>query len=107
VSPELTDLLTAFVTAALPFLAFQLNRWVKANITPKQFASVAALARTAVDAAEELGRVGNLTGAQKFELAQDTILRSARRVGLKLTPEEVGAFINQSVRDIRWEPEGV
>lgn len=105
-SPDILDVLTGLVAAFLPFLAYQLNRWVRANVTPRQFAALAGLARTVVDAAEEVGRVNELSGEQKFALAREALVTGSRRLGLKLTDEEVGSFINQAVQDIRWtEPQ--
>jgi len=74
--------------------------WLKSHVTPKQFATIAGLARTAVEAAEQLGKGTGLKGADKYDMATDVVTTSSARMGVKLKPEEVNAFIHQAVKEM-------
>lgn len=94
------NVLVPVAIAVVGYLGYFGRTWVKSHVTPKQFAAVSGLARTAVEAAEQLGKVGGLHGSNKYDLAVDAVTTSARRLGLNLKPEEVNAFIHQAVKEM-------
>ncbi len=95
------EILTPLVTALVGYLMYLLQTWLKANIAPKQYAALAGLANTAVDAVEQLDRVSKLSSEQKYDLASETLTKSAKRLGVKLSEVEVNAFVHAAVKDLK------
>jgi len=78
-----------------------LRTWVKTHTAPHTFAALSGLANTAVDAVEQLDRVSKMSAEQKFDLASDTLVDTAKRLGVKLSPVEVNAFIHSAVKALK------
>ncbi len=94
------DIITPLAVPLVGYVAYQLQVWVKAHSTPQQFSAVAGLAHVAVQAVDQLNSVSRMTDAQRYELASESVVAGAKRLGLKLKDSEVNAFIHAAVREV-------
>lgn len=90
----MAEAILGLVTAVLTLVGLLVTRTVKTRIAPQQLSAAYQFARTAVEAAEKVGRAAGLGGPEKYEYAEQALLTLARRVGLRLKPEEANAFIH-------------
>lgn len=101
VNQEVLGALAALVVAVVPLV----RAWVQARLNSDKIATVVYhLAPTAVKAAEQLALdVFGVppTGALKFNFASDLLVASAKRVGLKLSTDEVLGYIHAALRDMQ------
>lgn len=82
------------VTAILAALGTFVRQWVKTNLTPQRLAAFGELVGIVVTGAEEVGRVANLSGAEKYEYAENALRQGAKTLGLKLSDAELNAYIH-------------
>lgn len=68
--------------------------WLRTYLTPNRLAALGNLARAVVSAAEEVGRVHDMTGEGKLNYASDRMVDLARRFGIPLTHSEADALIH-------------
>jgi hypothetical protein len=87
-------ILTGVVVPVISFLLYLLKQWVQVKLGPQRFSTVMELAQEAVIAAEKYGQDNGIGGYEKFFFAQRALETAARRVGVKLKPEETTAFIH-------------
>jgi hypothetical protein len=74
---------------------------IKVRLTPTQLGTVADLAGTVVRAAEQVGNSSlQLDGPAKYEYAQTALTAGARRMGVRLKPEEANAFIHAALSSL-------
>jgi hypothetical protein len=96
------------VAAALPIA----RKYVQARITPDKLGHVTDIARMAVRAAETVATdlsaldpveyAGALTWAEaKARFAENVIADGAAHLGLKLSPDEIDAFLHAALREMR------
>lgn len=101
VNQEVLGALGALVLAVVPLV----RTWVQARLNSDKIATVVyQLAPAAVKAAEQLSAdvTGHpVTGAAKLNFASDLLVSLAKRVGLKLTTDEVLGFIHAALRDMK------
>ena len=82
------------VTALLAGIGNLARQWVKTNLTPARLAAFGDLVNVAVAGAEEVGRVANLTGSEKFEYAENALRAGAKTLGLRLDDATINAYIH-------------
>jgi hypothetical protein len=98
----LAAIVAAVLAAVWPFV----RAWVQAKLTPQRVAHVMDIARIAVRAAEKLGDdlaaagVTAATSASKLNYAADVVVSGAKRLGVKLTQDEVLAFVHAALREM-------
>lgn len=100
-TPEVTDALAVLVVAGLGYLTTLARSWVKAHTSPQNFATIASLASQAVVASEELARGTDIPNDVKFSVAADALTASAKRLGIKLSEDEVQSFLNAAVAQVK------
>jgi len=88
--------------AALAFSAVSAYslRLIRAHVSAKNLVLAEAIIAKAVKAAQQLG-AGKLTGAAKFQLAEQRIITELARFGITLTPEEIQTGIEAAVTDLK------
>lgn len=100
------ETIIAIVTAVLGGIFTFVHQWLKTRLTPERLSTVNQLARVAVEAAEEIGRATDgVTSGEKFRVAENFLIESAKRVGVKLTPSEANGFIHAMLNGQRGEVE--
>ena len=93
----LTAVLALIVASAQP-----LRAWLLAKLSPQRIHSITVLASTAVSAAERLAEdVPGTTGAAKLNFASDFLVAAAKKVGVKLTTEEVLGYVHSALNDFK------
>lgn len=104
INQELIGLATAVLAAALPFA----RAYVQSHFNTTKLLHVADLARTAVQAAEQLGTDAlQPSNASKLNFASDMLVSTAKRLGVKLTTDEVLGFVHSALRDMKVADETV
>jgi len=103
----LNDILTALVPLVVLLIGYattQLQKYLKGKVSGDQFAALAGISATIVEGIEQLDKKsGALTSEQKYQLAARTLRDAAKKVGVKLSDEEVSAFIHSAVRLVKAE----
>jgi hypothetical protein len=110
---DTTRVILSIVGATLVSLVPVVRAWVLTKLTPERLSQVQSIARGAVRAAEKLATdlkdaqgVGVLPagaiswGDAKLQYAQSVVIAGAKRLGLKLTANEVQAFIHQALAEV-------
>lgn len=95
-TPEVIDILATLIVTVAGLL---IKKWVDTKTTPAQLQMLTELTRTAVEAAEEVGDALGLQGPEKYEYASTALTTAAKRVGLRIKPEEANAFIHAVLRE--------
>lgn len=90
----MAEAILGLVTAVLTLAGLLVTKTVKTRVAPQQLSAAYQFARTSVEAAEKVGRALGLEGPEKYGYAEQALLTLARRVGLRLKPEEANAFIH-------------
>lgn len=98
-----TDILGAIV--ALIVAAWPLAKVIiQHKVTPDALAHIQDIARLAVRGAEEmspwLAAVVHDVPAAKLDLASNALTSGAKRLGVKLTTDEVVAFVHAALREM-------
>lgn len=96
---DYVEILTPLAVAVVGYLVVLLRSWVLTHTSPTQFAALSSLARLAVESAEQA--LGNGPGSEKYALASGALTISAKRLGVRLKPEEAIAFINAAVLEFK------
>lgn len=95
---------TALKDLVLLFLAIGL-RWavsyVKAHFTDKQIDMGSKIASIVVNAVEQLAASKQIDLNQKKEEAVAMLSEYAKKVGLKLSPEQINALIEEAVKTMK------
>jgi hypothetical protein len=99
--PSYNELLLTAVVAVVGVLAEYARRWLQSRTTPLKYGAVFDIARTAVAGVEEASRKMGLSSEDKFGMASEAVTAASRKLGLKLKPAEVGAFVNAAVDELR------
>lgn len=87
------------VTVVIPLVAtFVRTQLVKQR--PGQLRELYELTATAVQAAEKVGDVFGLEGADKYEYAEKSLVEFGKRVGLKVTPQLANTFIHSVLKEV-------
>lgn len=98
------EIVTAIVVPLVGAAVVAVRSWLKATLTPQRLFAVATLARTAVDAAEEVSRaIDDVRGPEKYRYAETVLRQGASRVGITLTNEEANTFIHAALHGKRSE----
>jgi hypothetical protein len=98
----LRDLALAALGLVLSALgAVLLRRYVPLLRGRDEFLFLQVLARTAVSAAEQIGKTRGLSGEDKKLLAQSMVRAGLERVGVQVSDEELEAAIEAAVRILR------
>lgn len=95
------DLVNVLVPIVVGGLLASLRAFVKARLTPDTIDTVLRLARVAVSAAEEVGRVAELPSDGKYEYAEKRLRTLSKRVGLRLKEDEANALIHAVLEEAR------
>lgn len=86
------------LVASLPLI----KAWVQTKLTPQRLAHVTDLASIAVRAAEKVGEaVPGTTSAAKYAVASNYLSDAAKRLGFKLSPDELNGFIQAALRSMQ------
>lgn len=85
------------LTAVLTFAGYIVKRRESINQAPQRLSLVGELSLVAVRAAEKLMEGTAETGPEKYRIASDYLVAAAKRVGIKLKPEEVAGFIHDAL----------
>ena len=91
---ELADTVVGLVTAVVALVTYFYNDIKKARTGPERLGAVLSMARTVTVAAEQLGQDVGVRGPEKYQYAEQALTSMAKRVGLRLKPEEANAFIH-------------
>lgn len=92
--------LVALLTAVVGLVTYFYNDYKKAKTGPERLSAVLGMARTVTIAAEQLGKDLGIPGAEKYGYAEQALTTMAKRVGLKLKPEEANAFIHAVLNEL-------
>lgn len=102
-------ILDAVLLALVPAIAgsaWSLVRVViQHKVTPDSLGHIQEVARVAVRGAEQLGNdlaewLGGPQGANKLSFAVSVVTSGAKRLGVKLTPDEATAFVTAALREM-------
>lgn len=96
-----TPILTPLIVPVIGYLMYLLRVYVLAHVTPHQLSAMSGLAHQAVEAAQLLGKTTGIAGADKYVLASDALVASSKRLGIRLKPDEVQAFIHAALKDVK------
>lgn len=100
-TPALRDELLTVLPLALAIVVPVVRAWVKRDFTQPQVAHVQDIARGAVRAAEKLAEVvPGTTSTAKLAFASDVVVTGAKRLGVKLTENEVLAVIHFALDEL-------
>jgi hypothetical protein len=89
--------LAVLLTAVVAGLGKLLNGWIATRTASDRTSETLVLSRVAVAAAEEVGKKLDLSSADKLRYAKDALGKAGRRLGMRLTDEELDAFIHAVV----------
>lgn len=92
-----STILAPVVPVFAGFIIYLARVWVLAKVGPERIDAIGAIAMAAVSAAEECGRTAPIGGADKFTLASDALTAYAKRIGIRLSPDEVQTFIHSAL----------
>lgn len=92
--------ITEIVVAVGGVVLFYARQWMKAKLSPAQLTTLLELARATVAASEKLGQAAGLEGPQKYEVAEQSLSTLAKRVGVRLKPEESNALIHAALIEV-------
>lgn len=96
------QVLLGVLSAALIAAVAIAKQYFEARITPIKLSQVGEFARVAVNAAERIGiDTPDLTGADKYDIAYDTLIELAERVGIKLSLQEAMSLIHAALNELR------
>ena len=90
---DLTPIINAVIALIAAIIAYKLIPWIKARTTNEQQATVAALIRVGVFAAEQLYKTPGM-GKAKFEYVQNYLAGKGYRVDIADIEAAVGEYIN-------------
>ena len=101
---QIIGIAVAVLAASAPVV----RAWVKTKFTSQRLAHVASYAHIAVNAAEELGKLvpaeianrAEVVANAKLNSASEVVASGAKKLGLKLTQDEVLAFVHSALSDI-------
>lgn len=96
----MNEAILALLTALVGVFAAVARTWVQVNVTPRKLAALVEVARTVVLAAEKVGQATGVDGPQKYEYAEQALVTTAKRLGLKLKPEEANAFLHSVLAEL-------
>lgn len=96
-----TAVLAPTIPTAVGFALYLARVWLLAKVGPQRMEAIASMSIAAVTAAEECGRTAPITGSDKFTLAADAINAHAKRLGIKLTPDEIQTFVHSALTAAR------
>ena len=102
-----SELITTVLVPLLGYVVYYVQLFFKARLAPKTLALIVDIAQKSVSAAEEVGRATPTSSGDKFEVAAAMLKASAKRTGLKLSPEEVTGYVHSALRDMRGFEEGL
>lgn len=105
----------AILAVVLPLIAAAtplVRKYIQAHVTPDQLGHVRDIARMAVRAAEQLGNdlnrldpeeyaAAETWAAAKATYAERVIADGAKRLGVKLSADEVDAFLHSALREMK------
>jgi hypothetical protein len=93
--------IVALITAVIGGISMAVRQWLQTKVKPQQFGAVMAFASDAVSAAEQAGVHLGWDGPAKYEYAQTALESLAKRVGVKLKPEEANAIIHSALKGFK------
>lgn len=86
--------LLAFLLATITLAGAGLRSYIRTVLTPRRIASIVDWSRNAVLAAEKLGDTLDLDGPAKYSYAESAVEAFAKRLGVKLSPQETNAIVH-------------
>lgn len=92
----MNEAIVGLLAAIFGLIGAGLRSYIKTTLTPRRMAAVVEWTRNAVTAAEKLGLDADLEldGPGKYKVAETAVEVFAKRVGLKLAPEETNTLIH-------------
>lgn len=99
--PSINEQILGIVVAIAGILLPVLRSYVQSHFTAVKLQHVGDLAHTAVLAAEQLGNDTSASSAAKLNFASELLVSTAKRLGLKLTTDEVLGFVHAALRDMK------
>ena len=75
--------------------------FIKTRLTPARMGNVLQLVQTVVQGFQAFGKDHDLSGEDKLAQATEAIRAGARRLGVRLSDEEVTAFIHAALEQVR------
>ena len=97
VTPALIELLTMTVLILISLATRKMSKFLSENADNQQLARLYNIIHKAVNSAEQI--FGDQTGAEKYEYVRNIIANAPESLGY--SDEELEAFIESSVRDIK------
>ena len=91
----MTEQILSLLTATLAVIGYFVRDYLRTRGVPAKMGTALEFARTAVAAAEKIGRtVAEVSGPEKYEIASTALKQLSKRVGVKLTDAEVSTLIH-------------
>ena len=75
--------------------------FIKTRLTPSRMGNVLSLVQTIVSGVQAFGKDHDLSGEEKLAQATVAVQAGARRLGVRLSDEEVTAFIHAALEQVR------
>lgn len=97
----LNTVLTALVPVVVAYLGYLLRRFTQAKLAPQQLEELHRMAQTAVTAADKVADSWGITNIEKYKYAEQALTTFAKRLGVKLKPEEANAVIHSVLSEVR------
>jgi hypothetical protein len=86
--------LAPFILALLAAIGGAVRAYLKTVLTPQRLTTLLDMARAAIAGAEELGHALDLPSEEKYAYAENALRAMAKRLGLRLTDDELNAYIH-------------
>lgn len=97
----MSEAILAVLTAALAGIFKALFDYQRVRLAPTRLGALVDLARTVVASAEKIGEATGIKGPDKYAVAEQALTSLARRVGVKLRPEEANSLIHAALREFQ------
>lgn len=96
----MTEAIVSFLVALVAIGGAALRSFVRTRFTPQRLSAVLDLTRTVVIAAEKVGIDLEMGGPEKYAYAEQAIETFARRLGVRLKPEETNALVHAVLMEL-------
>jgi len=96
---DITEIIVAMIGVLAAIITGYVIPWLKAKTGEKRWEQLQTFAWVAVNAAEQLGMTGQLSG-KKLEYAMTTVEEMLAKAGLTFNKETIRAAIEAAVREL-------
>lgn len=105
--PELMNIAVILLTALASWIGVQVNAWLKAGKTDKEYRQIKNIINDTVDYVEQVAKRLDLDSEGKLDLATQTASEWLTGKGIKFSQAEINVLIEATVRNFyaHWEDE--